>query len=109
MNTRLTMQWGVVAGRQVGGITKRFHKTRTGTDAERAVAKAHSVSLKEARRILRYAQESNARKDADTKAADCLAIESERQRRLMTAEIKDTTANNDRLARVAAYLKSIEG
>lgn len=108
MSEKLTMQWGVVPGRQVGGITKRFHKTRRGTEAERAIAKSHGVTLREARRLLRFAQASNARKAEDAKHSDCLALEAERQRKIQAAKLKASQAEHDRAARVAAYLKSKE-
>lgn len=108
MKNQLTTVWGVVPGRQVGQITKRFHKTRTGTDAERAIAKAQGVTLKEARRILRFAQAANARKDGATKQADCIALELARQHKAMQATVSAQDAETQRAARVAAYLKTLE-
>lgn len=106
MNNRLTFQWGVVPGREVGQVTKRFHKTRKGTDAERAIARSHSVTLKEARRLLKYAQDSNARKDTTKKTADCIKLEVARQRKIQAATIKAQSADTNRLARVAAYTET---
>lgn len=108
MNNKLTFEWGVVPGREVGQITKRFHKTRKGSPAEQAIARAHSVPLKEARRLLKYAQDSNARKDTAKKEADCIKLEVARQERMHKASVKAQSATQERLARVAAYTETLE-
>jgi hypothetical protein len=97
------MRWGVVPGRQVGNVTKRFHKRREGTDAERAVAKALGITLADARRQLRYAQQYQGGRTAASKEQDWLALAQLRREREALAQAKAEQAEADRVARVAAY------
>lgn len=108
MKNKLTFEWGVIPGREVGTITKRFHKTRDCCPEERAIAKSHGIPAKEARRLLIFAQQSNARKDTAKKEADCIKLEVARQERMHKASVKAQSATQERLARVAAYIETME-
>jgi hypothetical protein len=107
MRNKLSSTWGVTPGRVTGaGVTKRFHKRREGTEAERAVAKALGVPLAEARRQLRYAQSYNAGRSADSKQKDWLTLEAMRRDAAQREEEKAQREEQARRERVAAYLET---
>lgn len=108
MNNKLSSTWGVVPGRAVtpGGVTKRFHKRRPGTEAERAIAKAAGMTLAEARRELKYAQAYNSDRSADSKSKDWLVLEAQRREKVQREEDRAQREEEARRERVAAYLKT---
>lgn len=103
MNNKLTMTWGVVPGRQVRDVTKRFHRRRPSTEAERAVAKALGVKVAEARRQLRYAQEYQAGRTTSSKEQDWLELAAQRHERMARAEAKQSREEVARATRVAQH------
>lgn len=105
MRNKLSSTWGVVPGRQLGEgpASRRFHKRRAGTDAERAVAKALGITLAEARRQLRYAQQYQASRSTDSKDQDWLALAAQRRERLAREAARAETEALAREARVAAH------
>lgn len=103
MHNKLTTSWGVIPGREVGTVTKRFHKRRPGTDAERAVSKALGVKLADARRQLHQAQRYQASRSTDSKANDWLVLEQHRRERLAAADQRATRDELARVERVATY------
>lgn len=107
MRNKLSMTWGVVPGRQVGKVTKRFHKKRAGNEAEQVVAKLHGITLSEARRKLRYARQYHASQTLEMRAADALECTRQRIEAESRAEAKAKRENAARDQRVADYLASL--
>lgn len=109
MKNKLTSTWGVVPGRHLGGqASGRFHKRRKGTPEERGVAKANGITLKEARRIVRFAAEEHARRSPEEKDQDWLTLQAMRRERLAREEERAKTEDKARRERVAAYLETLK-
>ena len=107
MKNQLTTVWGVVPGRQVGAITKRFHKSRTPTIAERDIMREFKITREAATRKLRYAQAFEATRREAEKALDHTVITVQREAVAAERETREanTAARNElaRLARLAKY------
>lgn len=111
MRNRLTMSWGVIPGRQVGNVTKRFHKKRKVTVAERAAAKALGVNAREARRRLRYQRELLAKESPEARALrqeqDLLRYHAEKREAARKDRLRAEREEAARQQRVADYLATM--
>lgn len=108
MNNRLTFTWGVVPGRQVGTITKKFHKKRPVEREERAIMRAFGLTATEARRKLRHMSPADREADRGTETTALMAaFEARKAAREIREANKASRTELARLARLAKF--NLEG
>lgn len=97
-------------GRHVGHrVTKSVQRRRKADPAVAAIAKAHGITVGEARRLLIDAQRAQSAKSAADTLTESLALQRAYARKQQLAQSRAETEEAARRQRVADYLATLEG